>query len=138
LPRSYKKYNTMSYIKLYRASDDSVVSEDSSNPVAFELRADLNEEDEIRLYAQADSGYQVTDTEVDPTGTTSDKWNLAPDDNGSTGTYGADGAKIELGTVGDAEGTRVHFWAKAKATDDEDPVNDATVTLEVTGIAEAT
>ena len=127
----------MSYIKLYRASDDSQLTEDQTNPVSYTLRADLNEEDEKRLYAQADAGYQVTGVEVNPTGTTSEKWNLAPDSSGTAGTYGADGALIELGTVGDAEGTRVYFWAKAKATDDEDPVNDDSVTLEVTGIAEA-
>ena len=128
----------MAYIKLFRASDDSEIPTDQTTPLSFTLRADLNEDDEKRIYAQADAGYQVTGVEVNPTGTTSEKWNLAPDSAGTAGTYGADGALIELGTVGDAEGTRVHFWAKSKATDDEDPVNDDSVTLEVTGVAEAT
>lgn len=128
----------MAYIKLFRASDNSQISEDSSSPLSFTLRADLEESEETRVYAQADSGYQVKDTEFDPTGTSAAKWALAPDDDGSAGTYGADGTKIELGTVGDGEGSRVYFWVKAKATDDEDPVNDTTVTLEATGVAEAT
>lgn len=127
----------MAYIKIFRASDDSQVSEDATSPVSFTLRADLQEEDEVRLYAEADAGYSVTGTEVDPTGTTEAKWALAPDNAGSAGTYGADGALLALGTVGAGAGGRVHFWAKAKATSDEDPVNDASVTLEVTGVAEA-
>jgi hypothetical protein len=127
----------MAYIKLFFASNDEQVSEDQSNPVSFTLRADLEEDDEVRLYAEADAGYSVDDVEVDPTGASAEKWALAPDDNESPGTYGADGALLALGTVGEGAGGRVHFWARAKATDDEDPVNDETVTLEVTGVAEA-
>ena len=127
----------MAYIKLFRASDDSEITTDQATPLSFTLRADLNEDDEKRIYAQADAGFSVTGTEVDPTGTTAAKWALAPDSTGSPGTYLADGAPITLGTVGAGEGGRVYFWAKAQATDDEEPVNDTTVTLEVTGVAEA-
>jgi len=127
----------MAYIKLFFAANDVQVSEQGTftNAVEFTLRADLEESDSVRLYALADTGYEVTTTEVIPVGTSAAKWALAPDTDGSEGTYGADGAKIELGTVGDTE--KVYFWAKAKATSDEDPVNDTSVTLEATGIAGA-
>ena len=128
----------MAYIKLYFAEDNSVVSENQDNPVEFTLRADLEESDEVRLYAEADTGYSVTGVEVDPTGTSAARWRLAPDDGGSAGTYGAAGAEIALGTVGAGAGGRVFFWAEASAVDSEDPVNDDSVTLEVTGVAEAT
>jgi len=128
----------MAYIKLYFAEDNSVVSENQDNPVEFTLRADLEESDEVRLYAEADTGYSVTGVEVDPTGTSAARWRLAPDDGGSAGTYGAAGAEIALGTVGAGAGGRVFFWAEASAVDTEDPINDTSVTLEVTGVAEAT
>lgn len=124
-------------IKLYFASDDSLVSEDSSSPVEFTLRADLEENDSVRLYAEADSGFEVTGTEVEPIGTTAAKWALAPDSGGSEGTYEANGDPLTLGTVGNGAGNEVFFWARAEATDDESPTNDDTVTLDVTGIAEA-
>ena len=127
----------MAYIKLFRASDDTQISEDASSPLSFTLRADLNEDDEKRIYAEADAGYSVTGVEVDPTGTSAARWRLAPDDGGSAGTYGAAGAEIALGTVGAGAGGRVFFWAEASAVDTEDPINDTTVTLEVTGVAEA-
>ena len=127
----------MAYIKLFRASDDSEITTDQTAPATFTLRADLNEDDEKRIYAEADTGYSVTGVEVDPTGSTANRWRLAPDDNESPGTYEAAGAALTLGTVGAGAGGRVYFWAEASAVDTEDPVNDTTVTLEVTGVAEA-
>ena len=127
----------MAYIKLFRASDDTQISEDASSPLSFTLRADLEEDDEKRIYAEADAGYSVTGVEVDPTGTSAARWRLAPDDNESAGTYLAAGAALTLGTVGAGSGGRVYFWAEASAVDSEDPINDDSVTLEVTGIAEA-
>ena len=127
----------MAYIKLYLASDDSIITTDQTNPVEFTLRADLNANDEVRLYAEADTGYSVATTEVIPTGTSAARWKLAPDAAGpASGVYGAAGAKIELGTVGAGAG-KVYFWAEASAVDTEDPINDTTVTLEVTGVASA-
>lgn len=128
----------MAYIKLYFAKDDSVVSEAGTftNAVEFILHADLREEKSERLYAMADTGYLVTSTEVTPTGTTASKWALAPDSSGEAGTYGAWGAKLTLGSVGAGDG-KVYFWVKAKATEDEVPVNDTSVTLNVEGIAGA-
>lgn len=127
------------YIKLFKASNNSEVSPAGqfTNSIDFTLRADLEQTGEIRLYAEADAGYEVTGVDVTPTGTTAAKWALAPDNAGSAGTYGADGAQIALGTVGAGVGGRVFFWAKAKATVDETPVNDTSVTLNVEGIAGA-
>lgn len=127
----------MAYIKMYFASDDSEVSQLGTfvNSIDFTLRADLEESEEVRLYVLADSGFQVTDTEIIPSGTSAARWKLAPDSAGSSGTYGAGAAKIELGTVGPSN--KVYFWAQAEALDTEDPVNDTSVSLEVSGIAEA-
>ena len=127
----------MAYIQLFFAADDQAVSEDQTNPVEFTLRADLNENNSVRLYAQADAGVQVTGTQVQPVGATSARWELAPDNAGSEGTYGAAGAALALGTVGPDAGSSVYFWARASAVDTEDPVNDQTVTLNVDGVAEA-
>ena len=127
----------MAYIKLFRASDNSEITTDQTTPLSFTLRADLNEDDEKRIYAEADTGYSVTGVEVDPTGSTANRWRLAPDDNESPGTYEAAGAALTLGTVGAGVGGRVYFWAEASAVDTEDPINDTSVTLEVTGVAEA-
>jgi len=126
------------YIKLFFAEDDVQVSEapTTTNAVTFILRADLNEEKEVRLYAMADENYEVDDTEVIPSGDTAESWALAPDVVGESGVYGAYGAKIELGTVGYNTG-KVYFWAKAKAVDTETPVNDTTVVLDTSGIARA-
>lgn len=124
-------------IKLYFASDDQLVTEDNTNPIEFTLRSDLEESAEVEVYAEADAGYQVTGVTAQPTGTTANKWALALDSGGSAGTYEANGASLSLGTVGAGSGNRVNFWVRAEATDDETPVNDATVTIDLEGIAEA-
>ena len=128
----------MAYIKLFYASDDVQVSESPTltNAVTFSLRADNNEEGSyVRLYALADDGYVVSTTVVTPTGTTAAKWQLAPDDSGSPDTPEAYGDPLALGEVGDT--TKVYFHVRAKATDDEAPVNDTSVTLVVSGVAAA-
>ncbi len=127
------------FIKLFFAEDDVQVSEApvTTNAVTFILRADLDEEKEVRLYAMADDGYEVDDVEVQPVGDTADKWALAPDAAGpAAGSYGDWGAKIELGTVGYDAG-KIYFWAKAKAISSEIPVNDTEVVLDTQGIARA-
>lgn len=127
----------MAYIKMFFALDDSQVSEQGvfTNAIEFTLRADLEETDEVRLYLLADDGYACTGVEVTPTGTTYLKWALAPDNAGVPGGYEAYGDPLSIGAVGDT--TKIYFWAKAKATSDEDPVNDTTVTLNVSGVAAA-
>jgi len=128
----------MAYIKLFFKVGDVQVSAapTTTNAVTFTLRADNNEiGSPVGLYAKADTGYSVATTVITPTGTTAAKWALAPDAAGSPGSFGAYGAALSLGTV--TNSPNVQFWAKAKATSDETPVNDVTVTLEVSGVASA-
>ncbi len=128
----------MAYIKLFFTATDVQVSESptTTNAVTFTLRADQNEVGTpIGLYAKADSGYSVATTVVTPTGTTLAKWALAPDSAGSPGAFGAYGDPISLGTVTNTP--NVPFWIRAKATSNETPVNDVTVTMVVSGIAAA-
>lgn len=125
----------MAYIKLFFADGTEVSPQGTfTNAIEFKLRADLEESDEIRLYAIADTGYKVTGVTASLAGTTAAKWNLAPDNTGASGTYGAAGAAL---TLGDVTTTKTYFWAKAKATSDETPVKDTTVTLQIEGVAEA-
>lgn len=129
----------MAYIKLFFAVGDSEVSESPSqlNPVAFSLRADLNEEGApIRLYAMADVGYSVANTVVSLTGSSSTKWQFAPDATGIPGTWETYGNPLSLGTVGNGAG-KVYFHARAKATSDETPVNDTNVIINLAGVASA-
>ena len=125
------------YIGMYFAENDQLLSSgDMSNPLQVNLRTDLGDEEEVRLYLQATEGYQVQDTEVNPTGTTADMWALAPDSSGSAGTYEDWGALLETGLVGAGSTNRVYFWAKAQTTIEEDPEQDDTVKLQLTGIVE--
>jgi hypothetical protein len=129
----------MAYIKMFYTADDTQVSEapTTTDAVTFTLRADQNEVGEyIGLYVLADDGYVCSAVTVTPTGTTAAKWQLAADDEGNpSASPEAYGAPLALGTVGDT--TKVYFHVRAKATEDEEPVNDVTVTLEVDGVAAA-
>src|SRR5690606_29522349 len=113
-----------------------------TNAVTFRLRLDLNQVgDPIKLYAEADSGYKVTEVQVAPASAngeaTTEQWSLAPDDNDSPGVFEDWGDPLELGTVENGVSGRVHFWVRARATDDETVKNDDSVVLEASGIAEA-
>ena len=128
----------MAYIKLFFASNDVQVSEapTTTNAVSFTLRADLNEVGSgIRLYALADDGYLVSGVSITPTGTTYEKWDLATDAAGSIGSWQGYGSALSVGLVNDTD--KSYFWTRAKATDDETPVNDTSVTLVASGIAYA-
>lgn len=130
-------------LKLYFA-DGTPISEPGqfANAVKFVLRLDQNEVgDPIRLYAEADAGYEITDTKVQPVSAngpaTTEQWSLALDDNGDPDTFEDWGDPLELGTVKNGAGGRVYFWVRARATDDETVKNDDSVVLEASGIAEA-
>ncbi len=139
------------YVKIYFAENDTEVSSEGefANAVEFTLRADLEQTDEVRLYAEAESGYKITEIdgstpiELSLTGTTSDKWALAPDDedgesNPISGTYEDWGADLTISEdIEEGAGGRVYFWIKAKAEDTESPVNDTSVLLQLEGLAEA-
>ncbi len=129
----------MAYIKMFFDSDDTQVSEapTTTDAVEFTLRADQNEEGTpIALYVKADDGYVVDSVVITPTGTNAAKWALAPDNSDSPGSWEAYGDPLSLGNGCD-DTTGILFWVKAKAVDTEDPVNDTSVTLVVSGVASA-
>ena len=130
------------YIKLYFTEDDTQVEPVGNGvgePVSYILRADLNEVgDWTGIYALATSGYTCSGVEVVPSGTTYLKWQLTADAGGGTTPSGVPmdyGAELVLGDVGNV--TPVHFHARAKATDDEVPFRDETVSLNLSGIVTA-
>lgn len=132
----------MAYIKLFFTEDDTQVESVSpggdGEPVSYTLRADQNEVGEwTGLYAKSDDGYICSTVAITLTGASATKWQLCPDDAGEPDEENAEdyGDPLSLGTVDDTTG--VPFWIRAKATDDESPVNDTTVILGAIGIATA-
>ena len=125
------------YINMYYAADDSRVTESGNltNPVELHLRIDQAEEKGVRLYLQTEAGYTAHGLSIVPSGTTSDKWALAPDNAGSPGTYNSYGASLSVADITSSEG-KVYFWAKAKTETDETAQKDTSVTLNVDGTTE--
>lgn len=130
------------YIKLYFTSDDGQVEPSGDGvgePVSYTLRADLNEVGEwTGLYALATSGYTCSGVEVVPSGSTYLKWQLNSDTDSGESPSGSPedyGASLSLGEVDSTN--KAYFHVRAKATDDEEPIRDETVTLNVSGIASA-
>lgn len=126
------------HISLYFAENEEMVSRDGdmSNPVQINLRSDQEEENEVRLYLEAEDGYQVLETEVEADGSTSDLWSFAPDNDGIPGSYEEWGQELNLGTVGSGTAERTYLWAKAKTESNEKPRCDKSVTLMVDGVVE--
>lgn len=129
----------MAYIHIYKDTptdggvDGTLVSEGTGlSPITIgPLNATNNEVSAaLKLAIRCESGYLTTGSvTITPTGTTYLKWALAPNDAGAAGTFEAYGAALTItATVPD---TNYLFWAKAKATDDENPVNDVTVDFQV-------
>ena len=136
----------MADIHLYKGTvtaggtDGTLVSEEGAQTSPIEigpLNATNNEvSTDQKLAIRCDTGFVTSgDTTITPTGTTAAKWALAPDDAGSAGTYGSYGAVLTVSSAIDA--TNTIFWAKAKATSDESPVNDVSVSLRVSAIIAA-
>lgn len=130
----------MAYIHIYKGSptggglNGTMVSEGSgTSPIdSGLLNANINEESApIKLSIRCDAGYQTSgNTVITPIGLTASKWALASDNNGVPGAWLAYGSTL---TIASAIGsTNVIFWAKAKATSDENPVRDTVVDLQVT------
>ena len=124
---------------MYFAEDNSLVSEQGTfaNAIEFTLRADLEEDDEVRLYAETDDGYEAADVEVVGEGDNVARWEIAPDDGGNPGTYQPATTPLSLGTVEHGAGGRVHFWVRASAVDTEEIGVDDTVTFKLEGIGAA-
>lgn len=116
----------------YTHSNAEAVVTNEEAPLSVTLNATNNEiSTDQKLALRCETGYTTTgNTVITPTGTSAAKWALAPDNAGSPGTYGAYGAAL---TITDAIGaTNKLFWAKAKSTSDEIPVNDITVNFNLT------
>jgi len=130
------------YIKLYFTDGDEQVEPVGNGvgePVSYILRADLNEVGSwTGLYALATSGFTCSGVEVVPSGTYYEKWQLDSDTGGGSSPSGTPedyGNSLTLGEVGNV--TPVYFHVRAKATDDEVPFRDETVSLNVSGIVAA-
>lgn len=126
----------MSQLKLYKASDNSLISEapSESNAVEVVLRGDLTQSASRRLYARLDPGFKTTATNAIILGVNAGKWDIAPDVSGSAGTFVPGGDGLSLGEVTDSP---KYFWVRAWAFPDEELHRDVTVTLRVEGIGEA-
>ena len=111
--------------------DGSLVSEGTGlNPITTNSLNTTNNEESttIVLALRCDTGYNTSgDTTITPTGVTADKWSLSLDGV----TWGAYGAVLTITSVIGVVNTL--FYAKAKATAGENPVNDMTVDLQVAG-----
>ena len=134
----------MAYITLYFTDGDVQVEPEGDGvgaPVSFTLRADLDEVGSwIGLYAQADSGYYCSGVQVIPSGTTYLKWQFDSDTGGGASPSGSPesyGDPISISGLVEADPNKSYFHIRAKATNDEDPQNDTSVTLVVSGIAYA-
>ena len=128
------------YIKLYfTANDEQIQPVDNGvgEPVSYALRADLGEVGSwTSLYALAVSGFACSGIDIALAGTTYLKWQLNIDTGG--GSSPSDnpedyGDPLPLGEVGNIN--KVYFHVRAKATEDETPKTDETVSLSATGIA---
>jgi len=135
----------MAFIHLYKdnptagGTDGVQVSEGTeTDPITVgPLNASLNEESQpIKLALRCEPGYKTYgNTTVQPVGTNADKWALAPDNNGSPGTWGAWGGTLTI--TAEIGSTNYIFWAKARAVNGETPQNDRSVDLQVNAVIQA-
>ena len=85
----------------------------------------------MKLAIRCDSGYTAAaGATIAISGTTAAKWALAPDADGSSGTFGAYGASLVISSA--IVATNTLFWAKAKTESSESPLSDTSVDLVVT------
>ena len=85
----------------------------------------------LKLAVRCDAGYAAAGgATIAISGATATKWALAPDVEGSAGTFGAYGASLAIATAITA--ANLIFWAKAKAESTESPLSDTSVDLVVT------
>jgi len=121
-------------------TDGTLVSEEGAQTAPITVGPLNSTNNEVstdqKLAIRCDTGYVTSgDTAITPTGTTAAKWALAPDNAGVAGVYGAYGAALTISSAIDA--TNTIFWAKAKSTSDESPVNDVSVSLQVSATVDA-
>lgn len=115
----------MAYINVFRGAQQ--ISEgDGSNPlVVGPLNASVGEVSApIELDVKCEAGFKTYgDTTISFVGTTAAKWEICATE---TGTYGS--TLVIPTEIGEA-GTK--FYVKARATSDENPVNDVSVDIRV-------
>lgn len=76
------------------------------------------------------------DTVISLAGTSSTRWQMAPDNAGSAGTPEAYGDPLTISaTIGESVG--VAFWVRAKKVEGEPPSNDTSATISADGTAVA-
>jgi hypothetical protein len=115
---------------------NSCVSSDGSgsNPVAIgPLNVASGDSAAKRLLIKTEPNYKTIagqNTVIQPVGASAAKWQLAPDNNGTPGTYFSVGAALTI--TSQITNGGVYFWAKAVAAQGEAVQNDATVDLKVT------
>lgn len=122
----------MAYIHV-KDSVGNVISEGTGLAplVVGPLNASTNEVSApIQLTVYCDTGYKAFgSTNLGLVGTSAGKWSLCATSNG---TYAP---TLSIATEVTATGT--NFWAKAQATSDEVPSNDATVDISVAAVIQA-
>jgi hypothetical protein len=115
---------------------NSCVSSDGSgsNPVNIgPLNVATGDSGAKRLLIKTEPNYKTIagqNTVIQPVGASAAKWQLAPDSNGSPGTYFSAGAALTI--TGQILNGGTYFWAKAIAAQGEAVQNDASVDLKVT------
>ena len=124
------------YINLYTGSptdggtDGTIVSSDAATPLTVRLDATSNESKTVTLAIRCESGYQTSGTTVISfDGTNKAKWQVCKT---------SDGTFTDTLTISDAiKQANVLFYAKASSSEDEDPSNDASVSIKGTTKIEA-
>lgn len=126
----------MSILKLYFNLTDELVSQapTETDAITFDLRVDLEEADEVVLYAKCDAGYKATDVTVKATGTSVARWKMKP----STGPVGTwiPGTEVPASTgleYAEITTEKMKFQLRANALDTEPHGKDTSVTIELKG-----
>lgn len=129
----------MSILKMYFAATDTLVSQapTETDAITFDLRVDLEEYEELLLYAKCDAGYKATNVTIKgagtvPAGTSVARWEIAT----ATGPGGTHGTYVAASTGLDyVEVTTdpTFFRVKATSLDTEPHGKDNTVTIELKG-----
>ncbi len=124
----------MSILKMYFAATDTLVSQapTETDAITFDLRVDLEEDEEILLYAKCDAGYKATDVTIKGAGTSVARWEIAPatDGGASHGMYTFLSAGLDYEEV---TTDKTFFRVKATSLDTEPHGKDASVTIELKG-----
>lgn len=133
----------MSQIHLYmnnptagNVDGTEISSGDETLPLTLTLDASKAESRAAKCAIRCDSGYSISgNATVYATGTSSDTWTFAADNNYATEsdalTYATWQPQIE---IADVESTNKIFWAKATTTTQTTPMNDRTVDIVAEGL----